>query len=108
MSEEQKQELIGRIAKGIEECDSMNGTHIFLAREDAIQLIRILSGGAVEYTKEKSRPQSVLFYCADCGKSFHADPREDPECLKKWNYHAWYANCPWCQKEVRQTDMYWR
>ena len=102
------EELIRKIVQGIEDCDSMNGTHIFLERSDAIQLISVLSGGTNDYPQEKRKQGEVLFYCQNCGKSFHAEPREDSECSKKRNYHIWYADCPWCKKEVRQTDMYWR
>ena len=102
------EDLIRRIVKGIEDCDSMNGTHIFLARSDAVQLIKVLSGGSIDYSQKRSKQGKVLFYCSNCGRSFRADPREDQECLKKWNYHTWYADCPLCKKEVRQTDMYWR
>lgn len=50
----------------------------------------------------------VVFYCAECGQSFRAVPREDPECFARWKYHRWFASCPRCRSEVMQNDRYWR
>ena len=103
------EELVKRIAEGIRECDQMNGTHVYLAKSDAIQLIKILAGEKSNAILDgMGKDGRVQFYCAACGKSFQAEPREDPESLARWNYHTWYASCPWCRREVRQTDRYWR
>ena len=56
----------------------------------------------------RDRDGKILFYCADCGQSFRAEPREDPECFEKWHYHRWFAACPRCSREVMQNDRYWR
>ena len=34
--------------------------------------------------------------------------REDKESFEKWHYRTWYADCPWCKREVSQNDGYWR
>lgn len=102
------EELAGRIVKGIEESRAMNGTHIYVSMPDAVQIVKILMGEKAEEALSRSDEGHKLFYCSDCGHSFWAAPREDPECFEKWHYHAWYAECPGCHREVRQTDRYWR
>ena len=100
--------LIHRIVKGIEECEAMNGTHIYVSKEDAVQLVKILAGEKAESMLTRVQSGHKLFYCPDCAHSFWAEPREDIESFEKWQYHAWYAVCPGCRREVRQTDRYWR
>ena len=101
--------LANRIVKGIEECETMNGTHIYVSKADAVQVVKALMGDKAEPMLERvTHSGHKLFYCQDCGHSFWAEPREDAERFKKWGYHEWYATCPGCHREVRQTDRYWR
>jgi len=103
-----RENLAKRIVKGIEECESMNGTHVYIDKTDAIQLVKILMDEKAEPMLSRIRPGRKLFYCSDCGRSFRSEGREDEESLQKWGYHAWIAKCPGCGREVRQTDRYWR
>ena len=103
------EELIKRIADGIRDCEAMKGTHVYLEKSDAVQLVKILAGEESRQILDSlSKNARIQFYCASCGKSFYADPREDQESFTRWHYHTWYAKCPWCRREVRQTDRYWR
>ena len=102
------EELLSRLIRAVEECDAEKGTQVRLSRADAVRIVSALSGGETDLPEEEEQEGKVQFYCLYCGKSFRTEAREDPECLRKWNYHTWYADCPWCGKEARQTDMYWR
>ena len=102
------EELISALIQGIRDCDSLNGSYIYVSRNDAVQLIRILTGDMAEETLKRMETGQKQFYCPDCSVSFWADPTEDGECFQKWQYHIWYAGCPRCGKQIVQNDRYWR
>ena len=105
-----KEELIESLMTAIETSDTLCGDHILVRKADAIRILQLLAG--TKDLKIRKNPQftegGILFYCADCSKSFRTAGREDPECYEKWQYHTWYASCPWCKREVSQNDRYWR
>jgi len=103
-----KQELINYLLEQIDASDSMSGEYVLIHRNEAVRLVRELSGEQDIKKITKNKDGRLLFYCTDCAKSFRADGREDPECYQKWQYHTWYAECPWCKREVSQNDRYWR
>ena len=103
-----KQELVNRLLEQIERSDAENTNQIFITKEDAVQIVRFLEENKDYVRVSRGENGQTLFYCADCGRSFWANGREDPECFEKWKYHTWYANCPRCEREVAQTDRYWR
>lgn len=82
--------------------------YVTIPKEIAVAVVRMLSGQKRIGDGLADAKGSVLFYCADCGKSFRADGREDEECFRKYQYHTWYASCPYCKREVTQNDRYWR
>ena len=88
--------------------DSAEGGYVRIPRSDAVRIAELLAG--VQFVSEAPRYQDgkIVFYCQDCARSFSADGREDRECFEKWHYHTWYASCPWCKREVSQSDGYWR
>ena len=103
-----KDQMIDMILNAIETSDSVSGDYILIRKRDAIELVRMLAG-KTEIKRPAATPEGkVLFYCADCAKSFWAAPREDPDCYTKYQYHTWYAACPFCGIEVSQNDRYWR
>ena len=99
------QSLVADLLKAV---DSTEGEYIQLSKEDAIRIAELL--GRVQFVGEvpKKKDGEILFFCPACERSFSAKGREDPEYYAKWHYHAWYASCPWCGREVSQTDIYWR
>lgn len=103
-----RQELVEYILHQIDASDSMSGEYVLIHRNEAVRIIRELSGeqdiGKLR-KKEDGRP---MYYCVDCARSFRAEGREDPECFRKWHYHTWYALCPSCGREVSRNDRYWR
>lgn len=105
----ERQELIGYLLEQIADSDAVNGDFVLIRKSVALELVRILSGQQeVRKPVAQGTEGKILFFCADCGKSFWADPREDPECYARWKYHTWYADCPACGREVSQNDRYWR
>ena len=102
------EELISALIQGIRECDSMNGSYIYVSRNDAVQLVRILTGDMAEETLKRMGTGQKQFYCPDCSESFWEDPTEDEECFQRWHYHIWYGECPRCGKQIVQNDRYWR
>ena len=103
-----KQDLMDILIIGIKEADARMDRNVTISKGAASEILSFLIR-----TQEAEEPRvdeqgQVLFYCADCGRSFWAAPREDPECFEKWHYHRWYANCPQCKAETMQNDRYWR
>lgn len=96
------------VADLLKEVDTTTGSTIQITKEDAVRIAELLV--RVQFVGEVpiQRNGKTLFYCPDCEKSFSADGREDPECFEKWHYHTWYAQCPWCKREISQNDGYWR
>lgn len=103
-----KQELIDSLFRQLEKSDAVCGDQVLIPRKDVLQIIRILSGQKEIKQKPVNTDGKKLFYCMDCSKSFWAAAREDKECFEKWKYHTWYATCPECNREIAQTDRYWR
>ena len=71
------EELISALIQGIRDCDSMNGSYIYVSRNDAVQLVRILTGDMAEETLKRMGTGQKQFYCPDCSESFWA-PAKDP------------------------------
>ncbi|MBQ6721411.1 MAG: hypothetical protein IJQ88_04525, partial [Clostridia bacterium] len=67
--------------------------YVTIPKEIVVAVVRMLSGQKRIGDGLADAKGSVLFYCADCGKSFRADGREDEECFRKYRYHTWYASC---------------
>ena len=103
-----KDELIADLLTAIETSDTVCGDHILVRKDDAVRIVHLLSGMEISSPPPKKKDGRTLFYCAHCAKSFRAEGREDEECFAKWQYHTWYADCPWCGNEVTQNDRYWR
>ena len=103
-----REDLIGYLLEQIEYADAASADYVRIRKGAAEELVRILSGRTESREIPQDTEGKILFYCADCGRSFWANGREDPECFEKWKYHTWYANCPRCEREVAQTDRYWR
>ena len=85
-----------------------NSEYVTVPKEIAVAVVRILSGQKRIGDSLADANGNVLFYCANCGKSFLANGREDGECFRKYRYHTWYTSCPYCEREVTQNDRYWR
>ena len=103
-----KDQMISYLLDAIETSDSVSGDHILVRKKVAIELVQMLSGEKPVSRPAKNTDGKTLFYCADCGKSFWDDPQEDEACFAKYQYHTWYASCPFCKREVSQNDRYWR
>ena len=103
-----KETMAGRLREMIETSDAMSGEYVILCREDAVEILRLLTGEGETLPPRILADGKRLFFCADCAKSFPAEGREDPECFGKWQYHTWYAACPRCGRQVSQNDRYWR
>ena len=88
--------------------DSTQGNQIQLAKEDAVRIAELLVRTQFVSRMPQARNGEILFYCPRCEKSFSSAGREDEESFEKWHYHTWYAQCPWCLREVAQNDGYWR
>ena len=96
------------VADLLNEVDTTEGDYVRILKTDAIRIAELLVkvqfvGEAPVYHNGK-----ILFYCPVCEKSFSADGREDTESYEKWHYRTWFAECPWCRREVSQNDGYWR
>ena len=103
-----KQELVNLLHAGIERADAEGTDTVTISCREASEIAEMLSSireMAPPWTGKKGQ---VDFYCSDCGKSFWADPKEDPECFAKYHYRRWYAACPACGREVMRNDHYWR
>lgn len=103
-----KQELINILQAGIEQSDADHSGTVTISQRKAAEIVEMLSSIREISIPRTGRKGQVDFYCADCGRSFWADPREDQECYEKWHYHRWYAACPICRREVMRNDHYWR
>ena len=103
-----KTTMVNALLKAIETSELQKENTVRISREDAEEIVRLLGGKKNEPWTPVGADGRVQFYCAECAKSFRAEPREDAECYEKWHYHTWYANCPDCRREVSQTDRYWR
>lgn len=103
-----KQDLLNALLIGIDKAEAEKNNSVTISRGAATELVTLLSGMLDVKQPRIDEEGKMLFYCADCGRSFRAEPREDPECFEKWCYHRWSANCPKCQAEVVQNDRYWR
>ena len=103
-----REDLIGYLLEQIEYADAASADYVRIRKGAAEELVRILSGRTEPREIPQDTEGKILFYCADCGKSFRAAAREDRERYAKWQYHTWYAVCPNCGREVCQNDRYWR
>ncbi len=103
-----KDQMVSMLLDRINTSDSVSGDFVLIRKSEAIELIQMLSGNKEIRRPARSTDGMTLFYCADCSRSFWADPREDKKCFEKYRYHTWYANCPVCAREVSQNDRYWR
>ena len=103
-----KEEIIDSLLFQVEESDALNRDYVPVAKQTAVEIIRILSGYQEISHRTSGEKGQTLFYCPDCGKSFFAAAREDADCFERYHYHTWYASCPACKKEVSQNDRYWR
>ena len=101
-------ELIDVLLVGIEKSTAEKSDSVTISKGEAREILSLLAGMGEESPPQSEKDGQVLFFCPDCGKSFWADPREDPDCFEKWHYHRWFANCPLCGAEVMQNDRYWR
>ena len=104
----EKQQLISYILEQIRVSDSVSGEYVMIGKKEAVQIVHMLAGRReIPEAADEARGR-ILFFCSDCGKSFRAEGRDDTECYERWHYHTWYAECPWCRRQVAQTDRYWR
>ena len=104
----EKQELITYLLRQIAQADAAGEDTVRIRKQAAAEIVRLLSGQAEALQPPMNRDGDILFFCADCGQSFWAKPREDRDCFDKWHYHTWYAKCPLCGREVSRNDRYWR
>ena len=103
-----KQDLINSLLRQIEKSDLVSGDQVLIPRQEAIMIVKLLTGQE-EVPKPSADPAGKrLFCCMDCCESFLAEGREDKEWFEKWHYHVWHADCPDCHREIAQTDRYWR
>ena len=103
-----KEQMVNLLWERIETSESLSGDFVLIRKSEAEELAKMLSGD-LGVKRTKQGPDGMkLFYCQDCSRSFMAAAREDPECYEKYQYHTWYAKCPWCGGEVSQNDRYWR
>ena len=103
-----KQDMIDSLLYGINQANEENRNTVIISAGTASEILALLIGNQDKPQPLMTEEGEVLFYCADCGQSFRAVPREDPECFSRWHYHRWLANCPRCKTEVMQNDRYWR
>lgn len=103
-----KQDMIDTLILGIENATRNELTTITLSINEATEMLSLLVHSQDNREPLVGKNGDVVFYCASCGQSFRAVPREDKECFEKWHYHRWFADCPKCKAEVMQNDRYWR
>ena len=103
-----RQQIIDALLEKLNEADAGNRDQVTIPKELAVQVIRLLSGQKGIGADRQGEDGEILFYCADCARSFHAEGREDRECFRKYGYRTWYAPCPNCGREVSLNDRYWR
>ena len=96
------------VADLLDAVDSVEGDYIQIPKMDAVRIAELLVKAQFVGEAPSYRNGKMLFFCPVCEKSFSADGREDKECFEKWHYHTWYAECPWCKREISQNDGYWR
>lgn len=103
-----KQDMIDILILEIENATHEERSTITISAKAATEILSLLVSSKDNREPLIGESGDVLFYCAACGRSFRAVPREDEECFEKWQYHRWFANCPRCKAEVIQNDRYWR
>lgn len=103
-----KEQLISNLLAAIESSDIVTGDQVWIPKSDAIRILQFLTGEQEIRSVVTDTDGKTLFFCSDCGKSFREFGREDKECFARWKYHTWYAECPWCKREVSRNDRYWR
>ncbi len=103
-----KQDMIDTLMLGIENATRNELETITLSVSEATEMLSLLVHSQDNREPLVGENGDVVFYCASCGQSFRAVPREDKECFEKWHYHRWFADCPICKAEVMQNDRYWR
>jgi len=103
-----KQDMIDTLILGIEKAAKEGNETISIPVPTATEILSLLVKAQDIREPLIGENGDVLFYCAACGQSFRAIPREDKDCYDRWKYHRWFANCPKCKAEVTQNDRYWR
>ena len=103
-----KQDMIDALLAGIKVSDADMKDTVTISKGTASEILSLLIRSQDAQLPTGDEDGKVLFYCADCGQSFRAVPREDKDCYDRWKYHRWFANCPRCKAEVVQNDRYWR
>ncbi len=103
-----EQDLMDALLAGIEKADAEMSPSVSISRGAASEILSLLIRIRKAPPPRTDQDGSMLFYCAACGRSFPAIPREDAECFVKWHYHRWLANCPRCGAEAVQNERYWR
>ena len=103
-----KQDMIDALLAGIKVSDADMKDTVTISKGTASEILSLLIRSQDAQLPTGDEDGKVLFYCADCGRSFRANPREDPECFEKWHYRRWLASCPLCRAEVSRNDRYWR
>ena len=103
-----KQDMIDSLIRGIEKATKEGNPAVTLPVSEATEILSLLLKARDTREPLIGENGEVLFYCAACGQSFRALPREDKDCFDRWHYHRWFADCPKCGAEVTQNDRYWR
>jgi len=100
--------IVDALLKQLNEADAEGEDSVTIPKQLAVQIVRLLSGQKETGGSQQDADGKILFYCADCAKSFRAEGREDKACFTKYGYHTWYAPCPKCKRQVSLNDRYWR
>ena len=100
--------IVDALLKQLNEADAEEKDSVTIPKQLAVQIVRLLSGQKETGGSQQDAEGKILFYCADCAKSFRAEGREDKACFTKYGYHTWYAPCPKCKRQVSLNDRYWR
>ena len=103
-----KQQIIDTLLQKLNEADAKEKDQVIIPKQLAVQIIRLLSGQKETGKDPQDADGKIMFYCADCARSFRAEGREDKEHFRKYGYRTWYAPCPKCKREVSLNDRYWR